>query len=64
MFKLKELAVRAGVTVVEAVLGVLVAAGTTDLNVDTGKAALVAGVAAGLSVLYNAAKQYLAEQPA
>jgi hypothetical protein len=34
MTRFKEIAVRAAVTVAEAVLGVLVAAGTTDVNVD------------------------------
>jgi hypothetical protein len=58
---IKKIAVRAFVTAVQAVLAVLVAAGTTDLSVDTVQAALMAGVAALLSVAYNAANQYLAE---
>lgn len=58
----KKIAVRAAVTAVQAVLAVLVAAGTTDLSVDTLQAALMAGVAALLSVAYNTANQYL-EQP-
>jgi hypothetical protein len=60
---MKEIIVRAVVTAVEAVLAVLVAAGTTNLNVETGEAALLAGVAALISAGYNAARQWLEAQP-
>ena len=58
----KKILVRALVTAFQAVLAVLVAAGTTDLNVETAQAALMAGVAALLSVLYNTANQWLATE--
>lgn len=60
---LKKIAVRAVVTAIQAVLAVLVAAGTTDLSVETAQAALMAGVAALLSVAYNTANQYLEANP-
>jgi hypothetical protein len=58
--KLKAIIVRAVVTAFEAALGVLIAAGTTNLDVEVYQGALAAGIAAALSVLYNAAKSYLA----
>jgi hypothetical protein len=59
--KVKAVVVRAVVTAVEAVLGIVIAAGVTNLDVETAEAALVAGLAAALSVLYNAAKDWLAQ---
>jgi hypothetical protein len=61
MTKQKALAIllRAAVTFVEAALGVIVAAGTTNLNIETAEAAAIAGVAAAGSVLYNAVRAWL-----
>jgi hypothetical protein len=50
---------RAVVTAVEAVLAVMLASGLTDLSPQTTETALVTGAAAGLSVIYNALRQYL-----
>lgn len=60
---IKKIALRAVVTAVQAVLAVLVAAGTTDLSIETAQAALAAGVAALLSVVYNATSQWLEANP-
>lgn len=60
MFDVKTIAVRAFVTAVQAVLAVLIAAGATNLSIETAQAAVVAGLGAVLSVLYNAANQWLA----
>lgn len=58
---LKTIALRAVVTAFEATLGVLLASGLTDLSADAVETAAVAGLAAGLSVAYNAATRWLAE---
>lgn len=55
----QKIAVRAIVTFFEAGLGVLLASGLTDLSPETGEAALAAAGAAGLSVVYNALRQFL-----
>lgn len=62
VFDWKKILVRAAVTFVEAALAVVVAAGTTDLNVETAEAAAVGGLAAVASFLYNLASQFLATQ--
>ena len=56
---LRTIAVRAFVTFVEAATGTLVAAGATDLSIDRAEAAVVAGVAAVISVIYNTARSWL-----
>ena len=50
---------RAVVTFFEAGLATLLASGLTDLTPQTGETALIAASAAGLSVVYNALRQYL-----
>lgn len=55
----KKIATRAVVTAVEAVLAVLLASGLTDLSPDALEAATITGAAAGLSVIYNALRQWL-----
>lgn len=61
---LRTIAVRAFVTFIEAATATLVAAGTTGLTVETGQAALLAGAAAVLSVVYNTARGWLRTHPA
>lgn len=60
----RTIAVRAFVTFIEAATGTLVASGLTDLNIDQAEAALLAGVAAVVSVVYNTARGWLAAHPA
>ena len=55
----KAILVRAVVTAVEAVLAVLLSAGLTDLDATGVQTAMVTGLAAGLSVVYNALRQWL-----
>jgi len=55
----KAILVRAVVTAVEAVLSVLLSAGLTDLDATGVQTAVVTGLAAGLSVVYNALRQWL-----
>lgn len=64
MFNLKVILVRAVVTAAEAAFAVIIAAGFTGLNVETAEAAVLSGAAAGLSVLYNAVRQWLDSQAA
>ena len=55
----KAILVRAVVTAVEAVLAVLLSTGLTDLDATGVQTAVVTGLAAGLSVIYNALRQWL-----
>ena len=55
----KAILVRAVVTAVEAVLSVVLSAGLTDLDATGVQTAVVTGLAAGLSVVYNALRQWL-----
>ena len=55
----KAILVRSVVTAVEAVLAVLLSAGLTDLDATGVQTAVVTGLAAGLSVIYNALRQWL-----
>lgn len=57
-FDWKAIAERASWTFVQAALAVLVASGTDYVNVETWKAAGIAGGAAVFSVLKNIAYQY------
>ena len=54
-----KIIVRAVVTAFEAALAVLLATGLTDLSAEVYQGVLVAGLAAGLSVIYNALRLYL-----
>ena len=55
----RAILVRAVVTAVEAVLAVLLSTGLTDLDATGVQTAAVTGIAAGLSVVYNALRQWL-----
>lgn len=55
----KEIAVRAGVTAAEAFLAGILAVGLTNLTLDGIELAALTGAGAGLSVIYNAARQWL-----
>jgi hypothetical protein len=59
---IRTIAVRAVVTAFEAALAVLLASGLTDLSPEVYQTALTAGLAAGLSIIYNAARSYLDTQ--
>lgn len=62
---LREIAVRAGVTGLEAFLAGILAAGLTDLTIEGVELAALTGLGAGLSVVYNAARAWLdRRQPA
>ena len=56
---IQKIATRAVVTAIEAVLAVLLASGLTDLSPDALETAVITGAAAGLSVVYNALRQWL-----
>lgn len=56
---IKTIVVRAIVTAAEALLATLLATGLTDLSPEATQTALIAAAAAGLSVIYNALRQYL-----
>lgn len=56
---IKAIVVRAVVTAFEAALAVLLATGLTDLSAEVYQGVLIAGAAAGLSVIYNATRQWL-----
>jgi hypothetical protein len=55
----QKILTRAVVTAVEAVLAVLLASGLTDLSPNALETAAITGAAAGLSVIYNALRQWL-----
>jgi len=55
----RAILVRAVVTAVEAVLAVVLSAGLTDLDATGVQTAVVTGIAAGLSAIYNALRQWL-----
>lgn len=59
---IKSIFIRAVVTAFEAALAVLLATGLTDLSTEVYQGVLIAGAAAGLSVVYNALRQYLDAQ--
>lgn len=56
---IQKILTRAVVTAVEAVLAVLLASGLTDLSPDGLETAAITGIAAGLSVIYNALRTWL-----
>lgn len=55
----RKIGVRALVTAVEAFLALILASNFTDLTADKAEAAALAAAAAGLSVVYNALRQWL-----
>ncbi len=56
---LREIALRAGVTAVEAFLAGILAVGLTGLTIEGAELAALTGLGAGLSVVYNAARTWL-----
>lgn len=59
----KKIAVRALVTFGQVFLSVLLGTGVLDVSAGTAQTALMAAAGAGLSVLYNAATQWLDANP-
>lgn len=66
MLSTRTIVVRAGVTAVEVMLAVLLVGGLTpaDFTLNALQALALAGAGAGLSVLYNAARQWLEQSAA
>lgn len=59
---LKKIAVRAAVTFVQVAISVLIGSGVLDVSASVGQTAVMSGAGAALSVIYNAATQYLASE--
>lgn len=55
----KKIAVRAAVTFVQVAIGVLIGKGLLDVSADTLDIAVMSGAGSALSVIYNAATQWL-----
>lgn len=55
----KKIAMRAGVTFVQVAIGVLIGKGLLDVSADTLDIAVMSGAGSALSVVYNAATQWL-----
>lgn len=56
----QKILVRALVTFVQVAISVLIGKGVLDVSADTGQVAVMSGAGAALSVIYNAATQWLA----
>ena len=56
---LKKLGVRALVTLLQVFLSVVIGTGVLDVSASTANTALMSALGAGLSVVYNAATQWL-----
>ena len=56
----QKILVRAAVTFVQVAISVLIGKGILDVSADTGEMAVMSGAGAALSVIYNAATQWLA----
>ena len=56
----QKILIRAAVTVVQVAISVLIGKGILDVSADTGQVAVMSGAGAALSVIYNAATQWLA----
>lgn len=56
---LKKLGVRALVTFLQVFLSVVIGTGVLDVSASTAQTALMSALGAGLSVVYNAATQWL-----
>lgn len=56
---LKKLGVRALVTFLQVFLSVVIGTGVLDVSASTANTALMSALGAGLSVVYNAATQWL-----
>lgn len=56
----QKILVRAAVTFVQVAISVLIGKGVLDVSADTGQVAVMSGAGAALSVIYNAATQWLA----
>lgn len=56
----QKILVRAAVTFVQVAISVLIGKGILDVSADTGQVAVMSGAGAALSVIYNAATQWLA----
>ena len=61
---IQKIIVRAVVTFVQVAISVLIGKGILDVSADTAEMALMSGAGAFLSVIYNAATQYLDSAPA
>lgn len=59
----KKLVVRAVVTFVQVFLSVVIGTGVLDVSASTASTALMSALGAGLSVVYNAASNWLAANP-
>lgn len=59
----KKIGVRALVTFVQVAISVMIASGTLDVSVEGLQVAATAGIGAALSVIYNAATQWLQQNP-
>ncbi len=57
---IQKIAVRAVVTFLQVAISVLVAGGALDVSASIAETAVMSGAGAALSVIYNAATQYLA----
>lgn len=56
----QKILIRAAVTFVQVAISVLIGKGILDVSADTGQVAVMSGAGAALSVIYNAATQWLA----
>lgn len=57
---IQKVAVRAVVTFFQVAISVLIGSGVLDVSASVGQTAVMSGAGAALSVIYNAATQYLA----
>ena len=63
LMNLKVILVRACVTFVQVAISVLIGTGAIDVSASVAQTAVMSGAGAALSVVYNAATQWLAKQP-
>lgn len=63
-FDPKKIAARAVVTFVQVFLSVLIGTGVLDVSAGVAQTAAMSGLGAALSVVYNAATQWLAQEDA
>ena len=56
----QKILVRAAVTFVQVAISVLIGKGVLDVSADVAQVAVMSGAGAALSVIYNAATQWLA----
>lgn len=61
---IQKILIRAVVTFIQVAISVLIGKGILDVSADTAEVALMSGLGAALSVVYNASTQWLATSEA